>query len=179
MTLAKIVLKYYKLIGSIPELYIARGLHTGHIWEASLDLLHTSSQITGRAIDDVETHFPNLQPGTMKGVLNSKSFPPGMRNRWSQREARMGRILHTAKVIQDPWKVDLGLIMHLQRIEMFQETIDILVFLRRAQKRIIYFLTTDMPLENLGTLGLGIYAYVESRLLRRAVFDGVYLTKPY
>ncbi len=169
-----LIINYIKIaliMGSFPEIYLRPDLHTGHIAEASLDLLHTASQVTDRAIDDARVDFPN--------ILNPKSLPPGMKGRWNQREKWVGRFLHMAKIIQDPWKVDLRLTEHLQRLCPLLEPTDILVFLRRAQKRINYFLTTDMPLENLGTLGLGTYAYVESRLLRKAMFDGVYLTKHY
>lgn len=165
-------------MASLTEIiHITPDLHTGHITEAALDLTHTASQINERMVNFSKTHFSRItHPTTINALMHAKALTPSTKTNWDQREARLGRLLRAAKIIQGPWKVDSNIDNALLRVN-FQEPIDILLFLFRAQGRLDKLMDKDF-FGKLDTLRFGAYAYVESRILRRAVFEGVYLTKP-
>lgn len=155
-------------MASLTEIiHITPDLHTGHITEASLDLLHTTSQVNGRAIDSVKETFSDLS--------SPRLLPSDIKDRWNKREAWVGRFLHTTRIIQDPWRVDLKLSEFLQR-DTFQEPIDIMLFFLRVQQRLNHLMKAN-TVDKLEILKFGAYAYIESRLLRRALTEGVFLTR--
>lgn len=155
-------------MASLTEIiHITPDLHTGHITEASLDLLHTTSQVNERAMDGVKETFSDLS--------SPKPLPPDIKDRWNKREAWVGRFLHTTRVIQDPWRVDLKLSEFLKR-DTFQEPIDIMLFFLRIQQRLNHLMKAD-TVDRLEILKFGAYAYVESRILRKALSEGVFLTQ--
>lgn len=155
-------------MASLTEIiHITPDLHTGHITEASLDLLYTTSQVNRRAIDGVKETFSDLS--------SPRPLPPDIKDRWNKREAWVGRFLHTTRVIQDPWRVDLKLSEFLKR-NTFQEPIDIMLFFLRVQQRLDHLMEAN-TVDRLEILKLGAYAYVESRILRRALTEGVFLTQ--
>lgn len=158
-------------------IHITPSLHTGHIQEASLDLLHTTSQVNGSIADRIKEKFPHLHPKTAGVLVNPRILGSGIPERWSHREAWVGRFLHDTRIIRDPWRVDLKLAEFLLNAG-FSESIDILRFFLHAQQRLNHLLE-EGTVVRLGILKFGALAYAESRILRRALFEGVYLVNKF
>lgn len=160
-------------------LYLTEDLHTGFLNEASYELLETTLQVTKRLedlVEEVEMIAPETHSqGIINGLITPTSLPDSVQQRWDRREVWVGRFLHTVKVISSPERADMKASSLLQQALPLEDVEAVENFLFATRERLNY-LRGRRAIRRLGSLKLGAYSYVESRVLRKALFEGVYLT---
>ena len=160
-------------------IYITPDLHTGHIREASYELLDASLQIIRRLERTIE-EYAYTDPGAItlgliQFIINPASLPGRVQMRWDKSEAWVQRFLCTTRVIRNPQHLD-------ERLDILLPSLDprdpdsAEGFLFGSRER-INFLLSEKGIRLLDSLNYGSHAYIESLVLRKALTKGVFLTQ--
>lgn len=162
-------------------LHLNEHLHTGHLRDASSELVKRMQDIVDFYMDRVSVVEPIpencLPPLIIRKALSPGNLKRSTRGKWSTTEERLGDLLIDLRIFRNPNIVDYKIDRFLFRLPEFHTTKDALLFLRSTFGRLNYLLSDNIQ-QRLDSLRLGSYAYVESRVLNRAVFSGVYLVRP-
>lgn len=166
--------------------YITDNLHTGNIRHASSELDKRTADIAHECtyrIGQVAT----IEGGVAKGLLfplrlrlavSQGQLSLAERAKWEEAEMNLFGVLRTAHVLQSVSKVQMKLSEFLTQSPQFYNATDMLSFFEFARDRITNLLDPNTQ-KKLDSLRIASYSYVESLLLRRAIFEGVYLTKSF
>lgn len=161
-------------------LHLNEHLHTGHLRDASSELVKRMQDIVdfyGDRVSRVARVVGHHSAGrAIKEALNPNSLKEKAERKWTDREKQVTAILLAIKVMQDPHLVDFKLSEISTPVSPFEDAYKALEFLNLTFDR-LESLLSDKP-RGLGTLGRTWNVYVESRLLKRAIFNGVYLIPP-
>ncbi len=160
-------------------IYLTPNLHTGHIVEASYALLDISLQITKRMeilLEGLAMIDPDyISAEITQAVLKPTSLPDKIQKVWEHQEWWVSSFLLTARVIRDPKDLDLRLGKLLPTLDP-QDPDTAERFLFGSRER-MDFLLSNRGRTTLDTLNYGTHAFIESRVLRRALNEGVFLTQ--
>lgn len=160
-------------------LYINPNLHTGHIIEAAEELLDLTLEITRREETLLDKSAKIIGPASVTAETTLAVFriplPGRTERKWSRKENWVGNFLYSAKIIHSPERLDRRLKESLSSLDPDDpDTAE--RFLFGSRERIKYLLE-GLKKHRLDTLRYGAYAYIESRVLRMATTEGVFLTK--
>lgn len=169
------------------ELYIdgAGTYRTGQLRDASCDLLFAACRVVDRcselATGGGVQPLPVTKYGTIIGVVReqpnyTRALGKSWR-RWNQAEAWVGRMLYATKILDNPQLVDQTYHDSL-RLPPRAFGSGMTTGFFEATKERLRLLLSDAVQKELDSLRLGCYAYLESRVLRKTVFEGVYRLEP-
>jgi len=163
------------------KIYFTEDFHTEHLQEASRDLIMKNFQVIDKCVENLQLLSPKLDSEVVhtrvKQYIDPFYVPARIHSEWNKKENWVSRMLVKAKALSYPEHVDSKLGEHLQSIDQFFAVDAALGFFYTAESRLKALLTMKAP-HQLSFTGYGAYAYVESRILRKAIFNGVYLTSP-
>lgn len=161
-------------------LYLKENLHTGH-------LQHVSSELTKWVLEVLDFYKDRVSRvariaghhsagHAIQEALHPDRLKERVKRRWIDREIQVSALLLAIKVMRDPHFVDLKLSEVSTPIPPFEDAYEALKFLDLAFCRSEDLLQDKF--QRLGTLKTTGSVYAESRLLKRAIFDKVYMTPP-
>lgn len=162
-------------------LYLNEHLHTGHLRYASSELIKRIQDIVDFYMDKV-AHVDPIPENCLSPLIIRKALGPGnlrekTREGWITAEEYLAQLLINAGILKNPNLVDSRIDRDLRQLPEFHTTKGALVFLRSTFGR-LHYLLSDSIQQRLDSLRFGGYTYIESRVLNRAIFTGVYLVKP-
>lgn len=162
-------------------LYLNEHLHTGHLRHASSELVKRLQDVVDFYMERV-VHIEPIPENCLPPLIIRKALSPGnlkgsTKGKWSTTEECLRDLLIDLRIFKNPHIVDYKIDRTLSHLPEFHTTKEALLFLRATFGRLNYLLS-DTAQQRLDSLKLGGYAYVESRVLNKAVFSGVYLVKP-
>lgn len=161
------------------KIYFSEDLHTGNLQEASRDLLEQNLKVTDKCIENLRELSPILSSDIVHSRVRQYVDPyyvtEDIVSKWNKKESWVTRMLAKTKIISYPEKTDMKLGEHLYSIDRFASVGDALEYFYSAETRLNYLISIKSP-EHLSSLKYGAYAFAESRVLRKAVFQGVFLT---
>lgn len=164
-----------------PIIYINEGCHTGQLQDASQELAHRTLQIIGRCVENIglinRTTDPQVLPLKLRSATSDAALSSKTQRVWTNDEKWVARLAVMAGILSYPHRVDLRISEHLSPVSGFSTAAGAILFFSSEAERVRYLLSPQAR-QRLDSLKFSSFAYVESRVLRRAVFDGVYLTKP-
>lgn len=165
-------------------LYITDNLHTGNIRHASseldkrtLDIAHECTYRVGQVAAMGEAKGL-VYPLRLRLAVSQGQLSLAERSKWERAEMNLFGVMKSAHVLESPSKVQMKLSEFLTESPQFYNATDALLFFEFARDRIANLLDTNKQ-KKLDSLKVASYSYVESLLLRRAIFEGVYLTKSF
>lgn len=162
-------------------LYLNEHLHTGRLRYASSELIKRLQDVVDFYMERV-AHVEPIPEDCLPPLVIRKALSPGnlkgsTKGKWSTTEERLRDFLIDLRIFRNPNIVDYGIDRTLFHLPEFHTTGEALLFLRATFGRLSYLLSDNVR-QRLDSLRFGGYAYVESRVLNKAVFSGVYLVKP-
>lgn len=84
-------------------IYINPEINTGHIKEASFDLLHDSQRVAEKVIDSIDVIPPDdneiIDMYNVSKVVSLHTLDPRLRRKWANSEIWVSRLLHMSKLI--------------------------------------------------------------------------------
>lgn len=153
--------------------------HTIFLQEASCDLLGQGIKVTQDCIENLQLLSPILSSDMVHGRVEQLIDPYYVRNRtlsrWRRKEGWVSKMLIGAKIMSDPKQTDIKLGEKLHPIEQFESVDAALGFFYATEERLRALLDMKIP-EQLNLRGHGVFAYVESRILRMALVKNIFLT---
>lgn len=161
--------------------YLTPNLHTEHLQEASRDLLEQNLKVADSCVENLQLLSPELDSEVVhtrvKQLVNPRYIPKRILAEWTEKENWVSRMMVSVKAMSYPERTDRKLGEHLHSIDQFTAVEAALGFFYTAEERLKKLLLMNAP-QQLSFLGYSAFAYTESRILRKAVFHGVYLTNP-
>lgn len=163
------------------KIYLTKELHTEHLQEASRDLIMQNLKVTGKCVENLQLISPLLSPEIVHDrviqMMNPHYITKKIVSKWTEDENWVSRMMVQARAMVYPEHADIKLSEHLYSIDRFTTMEAALGFLHTVEARLKHLLSMKAP-QQLSFLGYGAFAYVESRVLRKAVFNRVFLTNP-
>ncbi len=165
----------------MPEgiVYVNESFHTGLVKEATLELIDRQQKVLDVCIDKITMLKVVLgseaASSIVRGVINGGVIPTRIRRKWLRGEMWVGRFLTEAKVNPElsnplPNDSEAEKIPNQQGLSTAEE------FLKLSQDA-LDFLLKNQPPHRFDSLTWSSYAYTESRLLRRALYQGVIIQR--
>ncbi|MBI2599322.1 hypothetical protein HYW43_00170 [Candidatus Daviesbacteria bacterium] len=160
--------------------YINETCHTGQLRDASHELLEGVSQIVDTCKNNLHEIDPSLGPQSIslkiRAALSSLHLSPKAKESWNKKENSLVKLMVLAGVMSYPQKTNARLHEVLQPVPFPRTFTDASAFLSDNQFR-IHGLQSDGQ-RRLDSLRWAAYAYTESAVLRKALYDGICLTQP-
>jgi hypothetical protein len=166
----------------MPEqvVYFGQEYHTGHLREAAAELLDQNLTIVEACKELVIQVNPALAPLTTPTLLRLALSPQHgsetTKGRWQKKEAWVTRLLVEAHVIRYPHIAHMKLAEYMDGIRLLPSVDEAQGFLALRSRRLRYFLS-DGGQQHYDALRLATHAFAENYILRRAIYDGVYLMR--
>lgn len=161
------------------KIYLTNDFHREHLQEASRDLLEQNLVVIDRCRENLEMLSPKLSADIVQTRVRQLVDPYYVSKKvianWNKREGWVSRMLVKAKAMSYPEHTDSKLGEQLHSINTFTATSAALGFFDTTEARLKTLLRMQAP-QQLSFLGYGSFAFVESRILRKAVYNGVFLT---
>lgn len=162
-------------------LYINEQLHTGHIQDATLELLHDSISVATSGLEQSQS-IANATGKKGSGYVLSLFLGPEilswyLRKNWRKKENYVLRCLDAAKLFRGNPVRQVDSIFSQKEAPQTRGPIDmgrIVEFWRRS-KVLAEELFEAESLMKLTTLGWSMHAFVGSRRMRGALYEKVYL----
>lgn len=171
-------------MGRTPEtfLYLREDLHTGQLRYAASELVKHSLGIVDFYLDEVRKIEPIpencLPPLIIRGALSPGHLNGKLRSDWQRTETRLLELLKDTGIVNDPKETDNKIELWLRRVPFFENTREAAAHLRLTQERLSNLLSGKVQ-EKLDSLKQAGVSYIESRVLKLAIFNGIYLARPY
>lgn len=163
------------------KLYLTGDLDTSHLRYASselvkrgLDVVDFYMYMVSRIAAIVGNHPAEKAVAVALKPENLKERP---RNKWFETESKVAALLIHIGAIRNPELTDTKIAESSRPIPSFATAQDALQFLKLAFSRLSCLLSPE-EVQRLGSLKRTGVAYTESRILRQAIFSGIYLTPP-
>lgn len=119
-----------------------------------------------------------LFPLRLRLAVSQGQLSLAERAKWEEAEMDLFKVLKAVHVLRSSEKVEMKLSEFLTQSPQFYNATDALLFFEFARDRIANLLDANTQ-KKLDSLRIASYSYIESLLLRRAIFEGVYLTKSF
>lgn len=159
-------------------IYINENCHTGQLRDASHELLEKIAGIVSHCQDSLQSIDPSLNPNPQKirTALSPVSLSTRLQDVWQKDEVWVVKLLVLAGAMSYPHRANAKIHEMLQPIPFPQTFTDAAAFLDENQFRVKGLLSEGV--NRLDSLRWAAFAYTESRVLRKAIFDGVCLIPP-
>lgn len=164
------------------KLYLPRDLDTGRLRYASSELLKRNLDVVDFYMYMVSriTAIVGSRPAekAIAVALNPNNLKEKPKNKWLETESKVAALLIHIGAMRNPGLTDTKIAESSRPIPSFDTAQDALQFLKLAFSRLSSLLSPEevQRLDSLRQMGT---AYAESRILNRAIFDGVYLVPPH
>lgn len=162
----------------MPEaiVYVNNSFHTGLVREATYELLEGGLRVVDICVDTVGQlkeilGVREVSPAVLNRLLTPTNMPVTARKKWRVSEKWVGRFLTDAKLNPEVGvpvlpKKDLAEPIPLT------ETIRLADYFFQSRRDQMKILFNDKGFSNLNSLIWARQAYLESRMLRRAIYEG-------
>ena len=167
---------------TMPEqvVYFGKEYHTGHLREAAAELLDQDLIIVEACKDRVAQVNPALAPFTtptlLRLALSPQHVSENTKRLWMKKESWVTRLLVEAHVIRYPHIARMKLGEYMDGITLLPSVDEAQGFLALRSRRLQYFLSGGGQ-QQFDSLRLATHAFSENYILRRAMYDGVYLMR--
>lgn len=161
-------------------IYLGNNLNTKQLRSASYELNNWCLDVVDYCsfrVKQVDPRKPDMIPLALRIATGSGNLPTKTRDRWQTAEERLFYLLRSVTKTSSPAKVALKLSELLQPIPPFRNYQEAFLFFDNTENRVLFLLSPEGQ-ARLDSLKIVAASYIESLVLRRAVFEGVYLTKP-
>lgn len=163
------------------KLYLTGDLDTGHLRHASSELLKWNLDVVDFYMYMVSriVAIVGNRPAEKALVvaLNPNNLKEKAKNKWFGTESKVAALLLYIGAMRNPGLTDTKIAEASRPIPPFNTAPEALQFLKLAFSR-LYSLLSPEEVQRLGSLRRTGVAYAESRILRRAIFNSVYLVPP-
>ena len=161
-------------------MYINPDQHTGHIKDAARELTDRCGDIVERCllgIDQVDPTYavPHI-PLRLKIAVRLPELRQSERDGWLRSEDVVGLILRQVGIHYKPFTTKLNLAERLDQVPQLITYQDAWGYFGYTKRRLLHLADQETQ-RQLGTVKHAAYSLVESVILKRAVFEGVYLTQ--
>lgn len=165
-----------------PEIYLKENFHTGQLRHASIELTKYNLDIADFYSDQIRKIEP-IPENCLPGLIIREALSPGhlkqtLRIRWEETEVKLMEFLRNLKFIQNPDATDKNIQKWFHHEPIFQTTREAKSFMEIMQRR-LNLLLSEKTQKRLDAIKHAGYAYMESRVLKLAIFNGIYLARPY
>lgn len=161
-------------------IYINENCHTGQLRDASHELLVKVSRVVGTCKDSLYEIDPSLEsqaiPLKIKKALSHLHLSSKIKSSWKKDENWVVKLMVLAGAMSYPHRTNARIHEMLQPVKFPSTFTEAAAFLADNQFRLDGLLSDGR--RRLDSLRWAAYAYTESTVLRRAIFDGVCLTQP-
>lgn len=160
--------------------YINSDQHTGHIKDAARELTDRCGEVVERCllgINQVDPIYvvPHI-PFRLKIAVRLPELRQSEKEKWLKSEDVVGSILRQIGINYKPLTIMLKLAEHLDQVPQLLTYQDARGYFGYTKRRLLH-LDDQETQRKLGTIRHAAYSLVESVVLKRAVFEGVYLTQ--
>lgn len=163
------------------KLYLPRDLDTGRLRYASSELLKRNLDVADFYMYMVSriTAIVGNRPAekAIVAALKPNNLKERPKNKWFETESKVAALLIHIGAMRNPELTDTKIAESSRPVPLFGTAPEALQFLKLAFSRLSSLLSPE-EVQRLGSLKQMGTAYAESRILRKAVFDGVYLIPP-
>lgn len=164
------------------KLYLTGDLDTGRLQYASSELLKWKLDVVDFYMNMVSriVAIVGSRPAerAIAVALNPENLKERPRNKWFETEFKVAALLIHIGAMRNPGLTDTKIIESSRPVPSFDTAPEALQFLKRTFSRLSSLLSPE-EVQRLGSLRQMGAAYAESRILNRAIFDGVYLVPPH
>lgn len=163
--------------------FVTPRIHTGEIRSETFELLLKTRSAAGTSyakVSEFENRFGGMvriHPAVLRRIVNPNSLTYDLRRDWRRREIRVSGFLRDTRLLERPTQ-DITNTLNQgfnQDLPPFPRAEDALGFWAFAKTQ------TDSMLQavdgNCNSLRMLLNAYVESRIVRAAIYEGVYLSR--
>ncbi|RJP47744.1 MAG: hypothetical protein C4584_00070 [Armatimonadetes bacterium] len=119
-----------------------------------------------------------IKPSRLRLAASPGQISLSTRDKWDGAEGDLFKLLKAAHVLRSSHQLRIKLSEFLVESPQFNSVTEALLFFEFARDRITHLLDASIE-KRLDCLRLASYSYIESSILRRAIFEGVYLTKQF
>lgn len=159
-------------------LYLNENCHTGHFREASYELNNRTRDIADKCLSHIGQINPVDNPKylflKMRMATGPGSFRLNELSKWKDTEEELAKLLRIAHLCRNPQHIWILLSEHLPHVDILDNFPDARGYFSLSTERIGYLLS-EKAKNRLGSLKLASYSYTESLILRKAVYQGIYL----
>ncbi len=163
------------------KLYLPGNLDTGHLRYASSELIKRNLDVVDFYMHMVSriTAIVGNRPAekAIAAALKPNNLKGKTKNKWFETESKVAALLIHIGAMRNPELTDIKIIEASRLVTSFDTAPNALQFLKLAFSRLFSLLSPE-EIQRLGSLKRAGTAYAESRILRRTVFDSVYLIPP-
>lgn len=163
------------------KLYLPRDLDTGHLRYASSELLKWNLDVVDFYMYMVSRIVAIVGNRPAERAIAVALKPNNLRekpkDKWFETESKVAALLIHIGAMRNPELTDTKIIESSLPVPSFDTASGALQFLKRTFSRLSSLFSPE-EVQRLGSLRQMGTAYAESRILRKAVFDRVYLVPP-
>jgi hypothetical protein len=167
---------------NMPEniLFFGKEYHTGHLREAATELLDQDLKIVSAFAPKIDQVNPAIAPFStptlLRLVISPQQVSEKTHQQWRKRESWVTRLLVETHIIRYPHIAHMKLVEYMDSSNVLSSVEEAQGFLALRSRRLQYFLS-DRGQNQTDALRLATHAFTENYILRRAMYDGVYLMR--
>lgn len=159
------------------SLYINEHYHTGHLRSASYELNNRSRDVTGLCIDRigaVDPREPDFLPLKLRLACSPGEIPLKEKDAWSRSEREMLKLLMATHIMKSLIRTERRLEEYLPEKPPFEGYPEAFAYFQFTQKWLNFLLREGQ--RQMSSPALAVHSFITSWTLRRAIFEGKYLT---
>lgn len=161
--------------------YITDYCHTGHLKEAANELNSRSREVGEYCVYRLGQVDPREKPEyiplSLRLAVSPGDLPKKDREEWQKAERELMMLMKAAHIMRSLVRTEMRLGEMLQEVPPFLTYHDAFLFFKSANWRLDYLLSPQIC-QRLDTARFASYSFIESWALKRAIFEGKYLTQP-
>jgi len=161
--------------------FITDHCHTGHLKAASYELNNRSRDIAEQCVYRIGQVDPVKSPKhislNLRLAVSRGSLPEKDKEKWQGAEKELVKLMKTAHIMKSLIRAEMRLGEMLQEVPQFLSFQEAFLYFKSTSWRLDYLLSSQAR-QRLDSARLVSYSFLESWVLRRAIFEGIYFTQP-